>query len=219
VKKLQIIAWISLLLGLIMKFPHYPGASLLLLIGTLLLFIHSILFFIKNIKTNLPDSFLHFAFSIWTVYLLCRIKYWSCGPMILGYSLMFIISVVISITALILYFRDKTKIALPQILLIIYFLFSVWVSFIHSDKIYYFFNLNEITQMENRNENYKSWDKYSWFLYIDEKQDEALNANLNAQQIIEEKLKISQDEYLLNELNIIKEHNVLIQNKNWIDYR
>jgi hypothetical protein len=42
---------------------------------------------------------------------------------------------------------------------------------------------------------------------------------MNAQQIIEEKLKIEQSEYLLNDLEIIKKHNDLIRDKNWIDYR
>lgn len=218
-KKLQIIAWICFLLGLIIKLLHYPGASFLMVLGVLLLLIHSILFFTKRFKDKLPESLLNFAFLIMTIYLLCRIQYWNCGPTILGFSLLFIVLAGVSVTTMILNFRNATKIKMPLILLIIYFIFSVWISFIHSDKIYYFFNLNEITQKENRIENYRAWDKYSWFLYVTDKQDEAIKANINAQRIIEEKLKNKQSEYLLNDLEIIKKHNDLIREKNWIDYK
>ena len=218
-KKLHIIAWIICLLGFVFKFPHYPGASLLMIFGVILLLIHCVLFFIKNKHEKLPEAFLHLALVVMTLYLICRLNFWNCGPMIMGFNLLFLISAGISIAALILNAGNTKALKLPQIILICYFLGFVWISFIHSDRIFYFFNLNEITHKENRIENYKSWDKYSWFLYIVNKQDEALEANRKAQRIIEEKLKAEQPEYLLNDLESIRKHNDLIKGRNWIDYR
>lgn len=218
-KKLQIIAWSCFLVGLIIKIPHYPGSALLMIIGVLLLLIHSVLFLIKNAKDKLPESMLNIAFTVMTFYFLCRILYLRFGPLIFGYSILYILLIGVSIAAIIINFGNAKKIKLPQILLIIYYLFSIWISFIPSSEIFYFFNLNEKTQKANRIENFNAWDRYSWFLYGIGKQDEAIEANMNSQCIIEEKLKIEQSDYLLDELDRIKKHNEQIQEKSWIEYK
>ena len=127
-KKLQIISWSCFLVGLIIMIPHYPGSALLMIIGVLLLLIHSVLFLIKNAKDRLPESMLHIAFTVMTFYFLCRILYWSTGPLIFGYKLLYIVLIGVSIAAIIINFGNAKKIKLPQILLIICFLFSIWIS-------------------------------------------------------------------------------------------
>jgi len=217
-RKLQIIGLISFIIGLIIKLPHIPGTSLLLMIGTLLLVIDSLVFLFKNVKQNIADTFLNLTFTFWTIYLLCRIQYWSCGPSIIGFSLLYFVSTVLTIIYFVLHFRNLKRIKTPQILLITYFVFSFWLSFVHSYRIFYFFNLNEVFEKNNRIENYKAWDKYSWFLYVVDKQDEAIEANQNAQRIIGEKLKTSQDNDLIKSSEIIKNHGQLIRDKNWNDF-
>ncbi|MDP4226337.1 MAG: hypothetical protein Q8907_10025 [Bacteroidota bacterium] len=217
-KKLLISALASLLLGLVFKFPHIPGASLLLIIGALLLFIYSVIFFFKNKKEKLVESLKNLSFSFLTIYLLFRIQFWYGGPVIFGFNFLFIIAFGISFTTLIYKFQESKEIKTSFMLFIIYMVFTIFISFTHADRIYYFVNLNEITGTEARNESYKAWDKYSWFLYGVDKQKEALEANKNAQKIIEEKLKNSQNTLMINDFEIIKKHGESIRDKNWNDY-
>ncbi len=217
-KKLQIIAWTIFIIGLVFRLLHYPGTSIISILGTLLLIIHSIIYLVKNAKTNLPNSFLHLSYSLMTTYVLFRLQYWSFGPMILGYSLLFIIVLLLTITCFILHITNQTKFKLPQIFLIMYFIFFFILSFTHSDRIYYFIKLNTVLNAESRTTNYYSWDKYSWFLYIADKQNEAIEANQNAQKAAEEYLKIIQDEKAVQYLTLIKQHGQQIQDRNWTTY-
>ncbi|MBN1463930.1 MAG: hypothetical protein JXR68_13430 [Bacteroidales bacterium] len=179
--------------------------------------LHSIIFLIKSLKNNLTASFLNLSFAFWTLYLLFRIQYWPCGPSIFGFQLLFIISFIITIVYIGLHFSKSGNLKIPQILLILYFIFTITISFIHSDKIYYFFTLNEVTQKDNRENNYQAWDKYSWFLYCVDKQNEAIEANLKAQKIVEKKLKKDFVQELYYDLKNLKRHNQLIRDKNWND--
>jgi hypothetical protein len=217
-KKLLIIAWTIFSIGLVFRLLHYPGTSVLSLLGTLLLLIHSIIYIAKNAKTNLPTSFLHLSFTLATIYILFRLQYWPVGPMILGYSAFFIIVLLVTISCFVLHITNKTPFKFPQIFLIVYFVFFFVLSFTHSDRIYYFFNLNTVLNGETRNTDYYSWDKYSWFLYIVDKQEEAIDANQNAQKAAEEYLKIIQDEEAIQYLTVIKQHGQQIQNKNWTSW-
>jgi len=99
-----------------------------------------------------------------------------------------------------------------------YFIFFFILSFTHSDRIYYFIKLNTVLNAESRTTNYYSWDKYSWFLYIADKQNEAIEANQNAQKAAEEYLKIIQDEKAVQYLTLIKQHGQQIQDRNWTTY-
>ncbi|MDR0437075.1 MAG: hypothetical protein LBH22_02095, partial [Bacteroidales bacterium] len=71
---------------------------------------------------------------------------------------------------------------------------------------------------ETRNINYWAWDKYSWFLYIVDKQDEAIEANHMAQKAAEERLKIIPDGITVQTLKEIKQHEQQIRDKNWTMY-
>jgi hypothetical protein len=217
-KKLQIIAWALFSLGFIFRLLHYPGTAIISLIGTLLLLIHSIIYLSKNAKTNLPTSFLHLSFSLLTTYILFRFQYWSFGPMIFGLSPLFIISFLVTLTCFILHFTKKTPLKFPQLFLLLYFAFFMILSFTHADKVYYFFNLNTVLNSGSRNTNYYCWDKYSWFLYIAHKQDEAILANRNAQNAAIEYLKIVQDENAVHYLALIKQHEQQIQHNSWTTY-
>lgn len=144
-----------------------------------------------------------------------RLQYWPCGTVILGCPLLFIMVLLLTISYFVLLFTVKTKLKFPQIFLIVYFVFSLVLSYTHSDRIYYFFNLNSVLNEESRNTNYHSWDKYSWFLYLAHKQDEAIEANQNAQKAAEEHLKIIPDRETLQYLTIIIQHRPQIQDENW----
>ena len=215
-KKMLIISWITLLTGLVFRLLHWQYGGMIFLLGVLLLFIHSIIYLLKNAKTDLPTSFLHLSYSFLTIYILFRSSYWSCGPRIFGFPLLFIIALVVALTCFILHFKNKK---LPQIFFIVYFVFFIALSYTPSHRIYYFCHLNTVLNEWTRNWNYWAWDNYSWFLYISDEYDEALEANQMAQRAAEERLKDTQDKTITREavhyLELIKQHEQQIRDRNW----
>lgn len=218
-KILQIIAWSAFVIGIIFRIFHLPGDTLLLVLGAVALAIHSLIYLVKNFKTHLPNSFLHLAFSILTIYVLFRIKYWSCGPNFLGYSLLFLLAFIVVIIAFTLQSIARDQRKFPLVLLIIYFLFFIRLSFIHTERIYYFFQLNAVLNSASRNTDYDAWDKYSWFLYQANKPEEALKANKEAQMAANLCLAMNSEDKASQFLTLIKEHEQQIQDKTWNSYR
>ncbi|MEZ4805785.1 MAG: hypothetical protein R2852_09955, partial [Bacteroidia bacterium] len=100
--------------------------------------------------------------------------------MIVFFPLLLVIALIVVFNFLRLKFKEKTAFKRPELLLALYISFILLLSFTHSHKIYYFFNLNTILNEESRETNYMAWDKYSWFLYISNKQEEAIDANKKA---------------------------------------
>lgn len=78
--------------------------------------------------------------------------------------------------------------------------------------------LNSVLNGESRNTDYRGWDKYSWFLYLDDKNDEALEANTNARDALNTYLKIIDDNEAAQFSNLIDRHNQQIRERNWSDY-
>jgi hypothetical protein len=89
------------------------------------------------------------------------------------------------------------------------------LSFTPAHRIYYFVNLSKVVNGDTRNILYKSWDKYSWFLYIADKQDQAIEANQKAQKAAQKYLSMYQNEEALQYLNLIKQHGQQIEDNNW----
>lgn len=214
-KKLLLIAWVMFIIGLFFRLLHYPGASVILVLGTLLHIIHSVIYLAQNAKSNLVMSFLHLSYASITTYILFRLQYWPGGPMIMGFSLFFIIVLLITLYYFKLQLTSKVEFKLPQIFLVLYFVIFIALSFTHSYSIYYFMNLNPVLNGDSRNTDYYSWDKYSWFLYIANKQEEAIEANQNAQKAANEYLKIIPDPKTSQYLISIEQHGQQIRDKNW----
>lgn len=215
-KKLEYISIATFLIGIIIKMLHWKAADITLLIGCSAFLIVSLTHFIKKISSNASNAFVHLSYSLWTIYLLFRLLYWPGGPiLILGMRLIFILPLVVSINSLILHILYKTKVGLPQIGLIIFTGFSIWLSYLQSYHVFYFFYLNPVVHHYTRESDAISWDRYSWFLYISNKDNEAVIANAFAIYA----LKNSGDKYTEIEQLVIKklldEHRYHIINKDW----
>ena len=63
--------------------------------------------------------------------------------------------------------------------------FCIWLSFVPTHKVHYFVSMTEFLNSEYRDKDYWGWDKQSWFLYLDEKYEEAEEANNKALRAIE----------------------------------
>jgi hypothetical protein len=211
-KKIYIISWIVLLTGLIFKFMHLPGAGILVSLCGLSLLIHSLIYLIRHAKSNLPLCFMYLTFTLITIYLIGRLQYWAFAKPL------FPIVCLITLAYFIIHLVYNSRFQLIQLLLIAYFAFFWIISYTPSYKIYYCVYLNTLLNKDSRNVDYRSWDKYSWFLYIRDKQDEAIEANKNAQNAIELYFKNTNDDEAKQYLTIIKQHEQEIRDKNWIDY-
>lgn len=214
-KKLLISSWTFFTIGLLFRLFHFYGASIILMLGTLLMLVHSVIYFAKNLKSNLPNCFHYLSFAFITIYLLFRLQYWSCGPFILGFPLLFIFVLLLTFSTIVILITTSFKINLSKVLLVLYFVFFLILSFIHSHSIFYFFNLNTTLNGESANTNYKYWDKYSWFLYIAGEQEKAIKANKNAIQSAEKYLKSNPNQQESEYLLLIKKHENEILNKKW----
>jgi len=217
-KKFFIIAWSVFILGLFFKLFMFPGSGELLFFGCLSICIHSIIFLVKNARKDIALSFLYLSAALWTIYLLIKVKFWAGGPIILGFSTIFIIAFLVTLVWFILQIAKRSKFKLPQYALLVYFVFSIILSYTHSYHVFYFFNLNTVIHNESRNQDFTSWDKYSWFLFIADKEEEALAANNEAQKALDEYLKTSKSYASENYTNLIKQHREQISNKSWTTY-
>lgn len=210
-KKFNLIAWIIFLGGILLKSTHIPGANMIMVLGVLLLLIHCIIYFMKNVSKDFLSSIFHFSSLFWSIYLFFRIQY-------LSYSgLIFTISLLTTFTYLILHIIKKKKYRLPHIAFTLYVGLSLFVFFTSTHQIYYVFNYS-ILNGQTENIYYEKWDKYSWFLYSAGKKDEAIEANLNAQKSLKNaKNTISRDEQQ-EYSEMLQKHEIHIIENNWVDY-
>lgn len=75
--------------------------------------------------------------------------------------------------------------------------------------------MNTALHSESRKINYYSWDKYSWFLYISDKYEEALVANENAQKAVKICIEKYNDESAKKYSELINQHEKNIINQDW----
>jgi hypothetical protein len=211
-KKFYVVSWIVLLTGIIFKFIHFPGAGVLMSLSGLLLLIHSVIYLIKHAKSDLPTCFIYLSSAFITIYLIARLQYWAFARPLFPIVCLLVLAYFVIFTIY------KSKFQLIQIILIFYFIFFWIISYTPSYKIYYCIYLNTLVNKSSRNVDYRSWDKYSWFLYLRNKQDEAIDANKNAQDAIELYLKNSNDDEAKQYLTIIKQHEQQIRDRTWTNY-
>ncbi len=131
-KIIYISIWAIFLVGLTLKFLNVVGGATFMSLGCLVLSIHSVIYFIKNSKTNVANCFLYLSISLVTVYLLFRLQFWANAQTV------FLLTLMVTITTFVVFFLKKTKIHTPQILLLVYSIFFLGLSFTQSYKIYYF---------------------------------------------------------------------------------
>lgn len=214
-KALKIIGAILFFIGITFKFIHWPFASVIFILGTLILFIHGLSFFFQNLKKDSTSAWINLSLSLIAIYVLFRFQYWPCGPYIIDFPLLFIIVFTLSFLSVLKIFQSKSIAKFRSIIFLVTFLSFNVLSYIRSYSIYYLVNLNSVTNASTRDLNYYCWDKYSWFLYIADRKGEAMDANTKAiiaAQYIYEKYGDHQAGILLKE---IKKHRVLIENETW----
>jgi len=216
-KVLSIVSLSFFLLSIIFRLLHWPGASLMIIISVLLLFIFTAVNSFRK-KTVFNINILGgWTLFVWSVYILFRYLYWYSGPSILGFNTLFLLAAILSIIYIFFILKNKEK-KLSTIILSMT-IFGFVLSYVPSYNICYLFDLNEIINKDNNETNYYSWDKYSWFLYISGHKDKALDANeksIEAWHRNNEIYQIPNNQDTIS-LTILKNHRQGILNENWTD--
>lgn len=120
-KALKIIGAILFFIGITFKFTHWPLASIIFILGTLLLFVHALIFLIQNLKKDSTSAWINLSFSLIAIYVLFRFQYWPCGPYIIDFPLLFIVIFSFSILTIVKIFQSKSLAKFRSLLFFSYF--------------------------------------------------------------------------------------------------
>lgn len=209
-KPFEITGYVVFLIGIVFKFLHFPGAAILMLLGSLFLLLFYSKRLIKKEDRSISKNLTGLAAAFWAIYLLFRIQYWSyiVIPMLaaLGFTI-----------AAIQYRKAGSfKVVSRTIVLLALFAISAIAAFTPTYFIYYLVNLNEPMNENYRKYSYTAWNKYSWFLYKDGEIDMALEANEKAF----EAAKKSINEYMEDTtiLTVLINNKQDIMKRSWNNY-
>jgi len=189
-KKLLIISAVLFAGSIIMQFSNIPGHSLCILLSILLLLIHNVLYFIKNIRTRPDRVFAFLTITAFAYYLFTRFYFWASSGIVL------IIAMLLLLTWFGFHFFKKASFSILQTILVSSFVLVFATSFVHADRIFYIFNSPYLKE-STASENYERWYRYSWFLYHAGKYDEAEAANETALKGVQELLEEDQSNEIL----------------------
>lgn len=204
------------LVAMLFRLLHWPFSGILAIFSISLIFIFAIVNSIRQKKVWKIDALSGWLIASWSLYILFRYMYWYAGPSIIGFNSMFLGAILLTIIYLVISIKNESK-EISKIV-VVTSLAGLTFSFVPSYSICYFFDLNDVFNKENKQTNYYSWDKYSWFLYIQGEKKQALDANQKAIEAWENENKLtgkpnsefSQIPFILNK------HKNGILNENWI---
>jgi hypothetical protein len=205
-------SWIVFLTGIAFQFLHFPSGRFLLFSACVFLWIHGMWHLWKNHRENLHESLLYLAVAAITTYIMCRLQFWSWAKVV------YYVAWLITVSWLILHLKRKIPFQWPQYLLVIYFVLLYLLAYTPSYKIYYLVRLNTTLNGETRDVDYRSWDKYSWFLYLRDKQEEALDANNKAREAVKSSIENTRDSDAASFATAIELHELQIREKKWESY-
>jgi len=204
------IAWLFFAIGIAFQFLHFPFGGFLLFLSLLFLWGHALVYLWQNRK-NLPRSVFYLAIAALTSYIICRFQYWSLAKPV------YYAAILLTLSSLFLSGKEKRAFHWTQFLLIAYFAFIYFLAYTPSYKIFYLTKLNTVLNNDTRDLDYRAWDRYSWFLYLRDKQDEALEANKKAKDAVNASIK-NGDELAHSYVTAIDLHTLQIKEKKWETY-
>lgn len=210
-KKHELLALTVFVLGLMTKTFKMPGHTIVLAFGTLYWIVVQVIELFRkralSEKWQVARHLVGFATGCWMLYLLTVLKFLPQQNIFLG------IAAIISIgtTAYSLSYKSKlkTQIALFALLVLV----SSGLSMVPKHQLYFALNVKYNKRISK---DFRTLDKYSWFLTRAEKYDLALQTNLKAQKAAEVAIGLYDlDPIIMEKLEI---HRNLIQKQNWKDY-
>lgn len=198
-KKAFLISLAVYFLGFILKFFHAPFHAIIMLGGIFFMLAASIRTFIK--KPDELNGMLGIATALWLTFLLFTVKYFPYSNIVLLLAAM--VSTYAMISTIKVNLMDQKLMLGFAVVLALAFYFTP------TDTRYYYMSIKWNHEVET---DFRSWDKYSWFLYINHKYDDALKASQKANQILENS---SDDDWK----KFIASHTQQIKDKSWKHYQ
>lgn len=207
-KKAEILLYSLYAFGIILKLFKLPMHTIFLLVILLITIIYYISCIIRKNK-DIHSTLTGFLTVLWLFCLLAIFKHFSF------LNTIWITSILASALLLLLLYKNKMMLSGNSIFCFVIIVMTTFFRFLPPSNTYYLTNIKFNYEIET---DYFSWDKYSWFLYKEGKENEAIQANKNAETAINQCLQNpkygDENEYL----SIIKGHQLAIQNKNWVKY-
>lgn len=184
--------------ALILKFFHIHYNAIGMLVG-----LFGILGFgwVDLVKPRTPENrFFHLTVGFWLAYLFTQVKFLAFSVPVLVLCLIFTLLFIISIV------RSKNVTLLVPVVSAAFF--ALGVAGMPTDYRYYLFNVQGNYEIES---DYYTLDKYSWFLYQNQKYDEALQVSNRA-------YATAAQEGNFDFLEVIDSHQSAIKIRNWPHY-
>lgn len=207
-KKIEILLYSLYASGIVYKLFKMPMHTVFILLILLILVIYYTSCLISK-KKDLLSTLTGFVTVLWLFCFLAILKHFSF------LNIVYIVSLVSSAMLLLLLYKNKKMISGNSIFCAVIIVVSIFFKLLPNCDTYYLTNIKFNHEIET---DYFSWDKYSWFLYNDGKENEALQANKNAQNAVEKSLQNpkygDEKEYQA----FIKKHQLMIRNKTWEKY-
>jgi hypothetical protein len=213
-RKISMLALSLFAVGLIFKIQYYPGGAILLLVSILTSISSTIYHSLKSRPFNLTQSLFHISGTIFLTYIVFRLQYWPFA------FLVFSLGIVSTALALVFFLSNKESQIFPKVWIGLIFLTSMTISNLRGHHIYHFIHSSII-------ENYYEYanpssfvviEKYSWFLYIADEHEKALEANAKAIKMVETALDEGLSSDFQTELSRLQIERIKIIEKNWTNY-
>lgn len=208
-KRTEVFIYSLYAVGIVLKLFKLPMHTVFILVILLMLVVYYIFCLVRKNK-DLHSTLTGFVTVFWLFTLLSILKHFPFQNIAL------IVSALSSLALLLVLYKNKKMTSANSKFCSLVILLTIFFRFLPSHNTYYLTNIKFNHEIEI---DYFSWDKYSWFLYLDGKQDEAMQASKNAQSAVEKCLQNpkygDENEYL----ELIKKHQLEIENKTWKVYR
>lgn len=197
-KKLLILSYFLYTAGIVLKLFHIPFNAVIMMVGLLLLLIACLGLAAKPQMRTL--AVMHLTIWGWLLVFLFSVKFYPLQMVIL------ILAIVISIGALWGMFRKRLWLQLIPTVGVI--LAVLYVYLLPTDQRYFVFNIWKNRELSS---DYRSWDKYAWFLNVNDRHTDALKASDRALQLV---IEGNDQEWK----RLIQRHNRELRSGHWKDY-
>ncbi|MCB0497364.1 MAG: hypothetical protein KDC79_14580 [Cyclobacteriaceae bacterium] len=185
--------------GFLIKFFRLPFHTVVMLIGIGGMFVISMLYFVSKQREL---GILSIATVVWATMLLTFVKF-------LPAHYMFVIAIISFVVVVVNFLNKQAVYVEHQLILGLVITIAAIVGTTPKDERYYLFNIQFNHHVHH---DYWAWDKYSWFLYLDGKKEEAIEANQKALEIV----LATSDEPMKD---LILQHKNKLEQDNWISFR
>jgi len=198
-KKLLTVSYILYLVGFTLKFFHLPYTTVLMIAALFGLLVGAIIAGTK--KSSDVNPYIHIANLSWLLLLLFALKFLPFSNGVLA------VAIILSLFAIFNAFQRKELHKLIAVACCMAIAFAFY--FMSTDKRYYLVSIKWNYEIER---DYRSLDKYAWFLYINGNKEKALEIEQEALETVIANPNKEWQEF-------IESHLEKIEDENWVSYR